>query len=80
MDMLNQSNGAPAQFHVTGPFRHSNGDFKFHVTVMVPSPIIGGVPDVVALSDIHVRSAKACAALAAALNQIAQQLPADLVS
>ena len=80
MELVKPNNGVPAQFHVTGPYRHSDGAYKFQITVMVPSPVIGGVTDVVGFADVHIKNAKVAMALGEALRQIADQLPADLVA
>ena len=65
-------------FAVQGPFRHSNGSFKFMVVILNPSAIMGGPPDVVGTADIHVDTNAVCLSLAEALRQISDQLPPDL--
>ena len=74
------NNGQPCQFAVNGPYIFGDKSLKFHVTMILPSPVIGGVAEVLGYADVHVKNAKAGMALALALKQIADQLPADLVA
>lgn len=70
--------GVQPQFTVMGPYKFGDGSYKFTVTLLVPSPVLGGVPDLIGTAEVHVKGAKACASMASALNLIAQQIPADL--
>ena len=40
------NNGQPCQFAVNGPYVFGDKSLKFHVTMILPSPVIGGVAEV----------------------------------
>lgn len=67
------------QFSVLGPYRHSDGSFKFDVVVLAPSAIAGAPPDVVGKAEVHVKTDRICAALGSALQQVATQLPPQIM-
>jgi hypothetical protein len=68
-----------AQFVVKGPYRHSDGSFKFDITIFLQSPITGAVDKIVGSAAIHVDTDKACEAMGRALIEVAKQLPAEVV-
>jgi len=61
-----------------GPYRHSDGSFKFTVVVFVQPKIIGQTPEIKATAEVHVASDQLCNALGQALINVAQQLPPEL--
>ncbi len=69
---------AQAAFVVKGPYRSSDGSFQFNIVLLLPSAIVGGVPEVIAMADVRVDNAKVCGALGQALLAVAQQLPPEI--
>lgn len=65
-----------AQYLVKGPYKHGDGSYTFKAVLFTPG--INGVGQIEAIADVQVNSDQACAALARALAQIAQQLPPEL--
>jgi hypothetical protein len=66
------------QFTVAGPYRHSDGSFKFSVVVLHASPIIGQPPDLAGTAEVWVKTDNVCRAMGEALRSIANQLPPEL--
>ncbi len=75
---MDVSKFAQAAFTVRGPYRHSDGSFKFQVILLLPSAVVGGVPSVIGTADVHVNNDKCCGAMGQALVAIAEQLPPEL--
>lgn len=65
-------------YQVYGPQRNGDGSFECDVVVLYPSSIMGQMPEVVGKAHIRVNNDKVCEGLAAALRQIAEQIPPDL--
>ena len=63
---------------VYGAQRNGDGSFECDVVVITPSPIAGQIPEVVGTAHIRVNNDKVCEGLAAALRQVAEQIPPDL--
>jgi hypothetical protein len=70
--------GVQPQFTVLGPYKHGDGSYKFTVALLVPSPIAGGVPDLIGTAEVHINNDKACIAMAGALVHISKAIPPDL--
>lgn len=63
---------------VYGAQRNGDGSFECDVVILQPSPIAGGMPEVIGKAHIRVNSDKVCEALASALRQLADQIPPAL--